>query len=187
MLEATMIQRAAPTIAGIKVGSLYPYSPMDGEDVFGQLESCNKRLSSKGLRTVVLGYCPVHTSRVLLYTYRPKLLRALLDRASVRDFLSEYGYEAASSVGDYLEHLSSRLCPELPFPHEIGVFLGYPLADVIGFIKNKGQNSLCYDFWKVYDSREEAERQFRRYHICEKVYSKCLACGKSLPELTVAV
>jgi len=187
MLEATMIQRAAPTIAGLKVGSLYPYFPEKDEDIFPLLEHCNRKLASKGLRTVVIGYCPSLPSRVLLYTYRPKLLRRLLEQASVRDFLSDYGYEASDSVGDYLEHLSSRLCPEHPFPHEIGVFLGYPLNDVIGFIDNEGKNSLCCGFWKVYGCREEAERQFKRFHRCEQIYSKCLACGKTLSELTVAV
>lgn len=34
-----------------------------------------------------------------------------------------------------LEQLRSRLHGSEEFPHEIGVFLGYPLNDVLGFIK----------------------------------------------------
>ncbi len=32
---------------------------------------------------------------------------------------------------------------EATYPHEIGIFLGYPLEDVLGFIQ--------LVFWKVYD------------------------------------
>ena len=39
------------------------------------------------------------------------------------------------TADELLAQLAERLCCEQDFPHEIGVFLGYPLADVIGFIK----------------------------------------------------
>ena len=41
------------------------------------------------------------------------------------------------------------------FPHEIGVFLGYPLDDVIGFIEHKPYY-LVGD-WKVYQNVNEAK------------------------------
>lgn len=44
------------------------------------------------------------------------------------------------------------------FPHEIGVFLGYPLDDVIGFIEHK-PFYLVGD-WKVYQNVKEAQKQF---------------------------
>ena len=44
------------------------------------------------------------------------------------------------------------------FPHEIGVFLGYPLDDVIGFIEHKPYY-LVGD-WKVYQNVNEAKKQF---------------------------
>ena len=47
-----------------------------------------------------------------------------------------------------LRQLSRRLCCEADFPHEIGVFLGYPLTDVVGFIENQGRNFTCCGCWK---------------------------------------
>lgn len=41
------------------------------------------------------------------------------------------------------------------FPHEIGIFLGYPLDDVIGFIEHKPYY-LVGD-WKVYQNVNEAK------------------------------
>lgn len=49
------------------------------------------------------------------------------------------------------------------FPHEIGIFLGYPLADVTGFIKNKGRNYLLCGMWKVYRQEETAATAFQYY------------------------
>ena len=36
------------------------------------------------------------------------------------------------------------------FPHEIGVFLGYPLEDVVGFIRHRGKCFTCCGCWKSY-------------------------------------
>jgi hypothetical protein len=48
------------------------------------------------------------------------------------------------------------------FPHEIGVFLGYPAEDVLGFIINEGRNYVCCRHWKVYHDIERAQEMFRR-------------------------
>ena len=50
------------------------------------------------------------------------------------------------------------------FPHEIGLLLGYPPADVLGFIRNNGRNYLCTGYWKVYSNQSECRRIFRRYN-----------------------
>ena len=47
------------------------------------------------------------------------------------------------TVDGFLRQLSNRLCLEHDFPHEIGIFLGYPLEDVVGFIENQGKNYTC--------------------------------------------
>ena len=68
--------------------------------------------------------------------------RTLTD-PEVQAFLSSYGYESCSccegcdksdcGIQSCLEHLMSRLAGDgqsgMRFPHEIGIFLGYPLQD----------------------------------------------------------
>jgi hypothetical protein len=46
------------------------------------------------------------------------------------------------------------------FPHEIGIFLGYPLADVISFMSDVPQKNIACGYWKVYHRPERAERIF---------------------------
>ena len=75
----------------------------------------------------------------------------------LRTFIKKYGYESTDPAYA-LERLRSRLAQREDFPHEIGLFLGYPLGDVIGFIKNAGQNCKCVGCWKVYCNECEAIR-----------------------------
>lgn len=72
----------------------------------------------------------------------------------------------------------------MDFPHEIGVFLGYPLKDVVGFIQNKGKNCKCCGCWKVYSDECEARKKFARYEKCKTIYMSMFQRGKSVLQLT---
>lgn len=62
-----------------------------------------------------------------------------------------------------LEQLRTRLHGSEEFPHEIGVFLGYPLNDVLGFIKYHGSNCKGMGDWKVYGDLGEAQKTFAKF------------------------
>ena len=85
-----------------------------------------------------------------------------------------------------MDCLAGRLSASDGFPHEIGVFLGYPLADVKGFIENRGANYLCSGLWKVYCDEQEAQRTFQRYRKCTDIYEKLWLAGHSIGRLTVS-
>ena len=74
------------------------------------------------------------TGAVLVYVYRPARVARLLAAPHMLDFLAGEGY-TPGTADELLDQLAERLCCEGDFPHEIGVFLGYPLADVIGSSK----------------------------------------------------
>ena len=98
--------------------------------------------------------------------------------------LSECGYNP-ENTNACLARLISRLRMEKDFPHEVGLFLGYPPADVDGFMHRKGECKLC-GLWKVYDDAEGAMRQFARCRHCTAVYLDCLSRGFPLEKLAVA-
>lgn len=86
-----------------------------------------------------------------------------------------------------LAHLARRIMEKGgEFPHEIGLFLGYPLGDVKGFIKHRGQNCKCTGCWKVYCDEREARRQFCRFEKCRSIYCRLYREGRALSRLTVA-
>ncbi|MDR0758852.1 MAG: DUF3793 family protein [Treponema sp.] len=54
------------------------------------------------------------------------------------------------------------------FPHEVGIFLGYPADDVLGFVEHNGQNYKLCGYWKVYGDVERAKACFRQYDECRE-------------------
>lgn len=72
------------------------------------------------------------------------------------------------------------------FPHEIGIFLGYPLEDVEGFMYHKEEGCKCIGFWRVYGDEKKARETFRSYQNCTQAYLRSWECGRSLEQLTVA-
>ena len=85
-----------------------------------------------------------------------------------------------------LDWLRQRLAAGQGFPHEIGLFLGYPVGDVAGFIRNRGKNCRCVGCWKVYCNECEARRTFARLKKCTQVYTRLWQQGRTVPQLTVA-
>ena len=69
------------------------------------------------------------------------------------NFSAGFGYTEGSAeemLGRLADRIGMYAGRELVFPHEIGVFLDYPLADVEGFIRNAGRDYLLSGYWKVY-------------------------------------
>ena len=90
------------------------------------------------------------------------------------------------SLDDSTKIYSFKLNLEEKFPHEIGLFLGYPLGDVIGFIENAGKNSKCAGCWKVYCNECETMKLFEKFKKCTRIYTKLWRQGTSVEKLTVA-
>ncbi|RDY28402.1 DUF3793 family protein [Romboutsia weinsteinii] len=72
-----------------------------------------------------------------------KSLSIVLRNKKCINFLKFLGYPSQSSLSLYVEVLVNKLQSE-DFPDEIGIFLGYPIKDVIGFM-GFGK----YDFYKT--------------------------------------
>ena len=89
-------------------------------------------------------------------------------------------------IDSVLAHLKERLSINEEFPHEIGVFLGYPLEDVMGFIHHNGKNFQLSGMWKVYGNKEDAEEKFGKYKKCTDIYLRLWNSGRSVQQLTVA-
>lgn len=97
------------------------------------------------------------TAIIIIYDY-DMLNRCLYKRCNA-NFLELLGYKADFSLLLKLELLRKRY-EVYKCPHELGIFLGYPIDDVIAFMKDsKKQCKLC-GYWKVYNSEEKAEKIF---------------------------
>ena len=79
-----------------------------------------------------------------------------------------------------------RIQLQMSFPHEVGLFLGYPAEDVEGFIENKGRDFACAGYWKVYANEKETRALFEQYSVCTHEFCTRLESGTSFPELVQA-
>ena len=181
--EKFLVEQCAPVLAGIKPGSMFPYTPEGNERLPDLLRHWNSVLSPKGVAMTSIKRCR-RIGGYLIYVYRPAQIRAILAEPAVAVFLQDCGYTAGMTLSQTLRLLTSRLCQSPDFPHEVGVFLGYPLQDVLGFIRHQGANCLCSGCWKVYHEPEQAARTFRRYASCTKAYREQYRQGRTAEELT---
>lgn len=181
MLEKCLVEQCAPTLASLKVGSLFSYTFSDLPSFEAQALFWRAALNTKGLELSVLN---VAAGRALIYVYRVPALKQVLRGREVAAFLTECGYSDLSPQGA-LDLLRRKLAQGDGFPHEIGIFLGYPLGDVLGFIGHCGQNSKCTGCWKVYGNADEAARLFQKYKKCTAVYKRLWASGRSVLRMTV--
>lgn len=69
------------------------------------------------------------------------------------NFLKFIGYPSDYNFDGYINELVSRLESE-EFPHEIGVFLGYPLKDVLGFMGYGKKELVEIRNWKIYGDKQ---------------------------------
>ena len=125
----------------------------------------------------------------ILYLYREKRLRQYLEQEEIQGFLSEYGYDQVD-IAKMLNLLSKRIQmyndQEAVFPHEIGVFLEYPLGDVKGFLANEGKNFMYSGYWKVYQDLQGAVRRFTQYDMERELTIQALMQGKTIREIALA-
>ena len=66
------------------------------------------------------------------------------------------------------------------FPHELGLLLGYPAEDVVGFIVNEGKNYLYTGYWKVYANVQETVRLFEQFKQAKEKVIRMVAKGISI-------
>lgn len=180
--EDDLVRYCAPTLAGIKTGSLF-LCPCDSiESDRNRIWAINRILREKGLRLLLLRRSD---KRILLYLYRPERLQRDLMQSSARALLVEMGY-ADLRWGRCLQELIRRLHGGSEFPHEIGLFLSYPPEDVRGFMEHKGRDCILAGLWKVYGDPVRAMDLFRRYRSCTNCYRRQRSKGVSLERLAVA-
>ena len=183
-MDKYLIEHCCPTLAGLKSSSIFTFSYESRQLLQQQIAYYNKMFSQKGIRLRILRRSDSHA---LIIVYRETLLERDFRKEGVADFMAKYGYSvddlrAESAITRLSERFES--CGE--FPHEIGVFLGYPLDDVIGFIENNGRNCKCCGCWKVYENECEAMKKFEQYRKCNRIYKELWHGGRSILKLTVA-
>ena len=165
MIEKYLIGHCSPTLASLKTANLMNIPFENMTQLESSINKTNDELNNKGVELIIL---KKSDKSALVYAFRKSRLQNDLNQSGVKDFLADYGYKSID-VDCCIKRLKSRLKSSDSFPHEIGIFLGYPLADV-----------------KVYCNECEAIKTFKKFEKCKKVYQKLWLQGRSIAKLTVA-
>ncbi len=181
--EESLICHAAPTLAGIKIANLYSFKFSSGGECQLTIGHFNSILNLRGIYIELLKN---DGDFYLIYVYRKSHLQQKLLDSEIQLFLMEYGYPIKCEIDKYLNFLKIRLCNEKDFPHEIGLLLGYPLADVKAFIETKGKNCIACGDWKAYGDEETAKCIFCKYKHCREVYMSVYGAGRKFVDMLVS-
>lgn len=146
----------AEIIDGVKPGNLINLSDRNlpcGRNMYRLWESYGeKTLAPTGLEVRVLRK---QTNNMLLFVFRRSALQELVERRPVRALLRAAGYPDTVGLEALLDELGERLSPG-SFPHEIGLFLGYPPKDVAAFMGLASIPFTCQGPWKIYGNPQKS-------------------------------
>jgi len=178
-MELQVILQCAPTLAGLKTSNLLIVHK-DQEDKARYI------LRHSGL----LGYRLVYDRhRVIFLVFNKDMLINYLSKGEIKEFLSQYGYRTDAfgySLRNFQERYAEYVNDRKDFPHEMGVFLGYPLCDVVGFINNGGDGFVLSGYWKVYANKTEAQELFEKFDIVKDDMIRMISKGYSVKDIVNA-
>lgn len=114
---------------------------------------------------------------VLLLCYNRCHLERHLSHAGIRSLLQRAGYAAEGSGNSLLEELCRRIGEKGSFPHEIGLFIGYPAKDVAAFMGLVNLPFACQGPWKIYGNPERSLGLAEQHRCCRQRMGEILASG----------
>jgi len=168
--------QCAPVISGIKISNLLT------------IPAKSLRELSVVLKKTELSFRILYPGRerLVILIFREAKLREYLSREEVMAFIYKCGYETSDIskifpvfVKRYMRYMELKQ----DFPHELGLFLGYPIEDVEGFIKENGKNYLYSGYWKVYKDTELKIRLFKDYERVQTEIVRLLYEGLDIMDI----
>ncbi len=175
-LEGQIAIQCAPLLTGVKISNL--------------LTVCT------GLKGAVIrlfrntGICShlfyESKEKVTFLLYHKEGLEEHLNHPEARSLMESLGYCGCPLV-EILRNVSRRytlyMGKHRPFPHEIGLLLGYPAVDVEGFIRCQGKNYLYSGYWKVYGDLRQSLKAFESYDRAREEVVRMVFAGVGILEV----
>lgn len=184
-LERQILSWCTPTLAGVKPASTFSYMRYhcvgrreDGRQIMAEVTdglldavvgAVNAVTAAAGVRVEVFAR---RKGSAMIYVHRPALFDEYVGADPVATMLEIEGYDVRDQKA-CLVRLRDRIasfdrCPRDGYgrdryPHEIGFFLGYPLDDVLTFVRQRQRGVLLRGCWNVYGDVEHARSTFNMY------------------------
>lgn len=178
-LTAHLILECAEVLAGVKPAnliSLVNRTRPCGRNLYQLWQRHREDLTAR-LTDLTFRVLQTRQRALLLLCYKHDHLERHLAHAGIRILLHKAGYEADASCEALLTELSRRIGGNDCFPHEIGLFIGYPAKDVAAFMGLVKLPFACQGPWKIYGNPVQSLGLAEQYRYCRKRMSAILASG----------
>lgn len=172
------IRYSSQTICGIKPASMFTIPAENfSERIFGEWKKIVRQ------QNLLIFDFNISEKTKMIFVCDLNWIKKILKDYFVRTYLKNKNYSCVTDAEKTLEELFSRLKENEIFPHEVGVFLGYPLEDVIKFEENQGKFCKYCGYWKSYCNTEEARKCCLRYRLCSQMCKQWFDEGYSISQI----
>lgn len=178
-LTAHLMLECSEVLAGVKPANLI--------SLVNRVRPCGRNLYQlwqfhhKGLAVrfsdITFKVLQTRERALLVLCYNRDHLERHLSHAGIRTLLHKAGYAAEASCETLLDELLDRIGKADSFPHEIGLFIGYPAKDVAAFMGLVKLPFACQGPWKIYGNPAQSLCLAEQYRCCRQRMSAVLASG----------
>jgi len=170
-----LVETLGPVILGAKPAEIISYPKFD-------CSRCEKlqAIDVNFEKAIKVKYRKVvqENGQIKIIFYDPKHLDRSLNDLRHRKFLSSMGYPLNGTTEEYLDILTRKLkkgyCPD-----EIGIFLGYPLKDVLGYMGHPSLKLTKVQYWRVYGNSKVSDEKYQEI-VDSRNEMKCMMSDSSL-------
>lgn len=136
-----------------------------GADLDTLLDRAGSLTRSWGLWLYLLGIVPTG-ARIVVYN-REKVNKSLRNARHTPLFIDS-GYSRYSLAEDFFEEIGRRWEQQGEIPHEIGIALGYPIKDVVGYLKLSPLKYIGNYGWQVFGTEEPSLQLRDKYDLAKR-------------------
>jgi hypothetical protein len=173
-LLSVIMCNAAPTIKNHKTSSLINFSNSNiNRNLNNVWEKYKKEVKEK-LEVDYVELKKDRTNTLVLFYNKEKIKLSINDNRNM-EFLKRFGYNENMDIEQCLLLLGKRF--ENMCPHEIGIFLGYPIDDVVSFVDCPSVKCKMTGYWKVYHDIEKAKITFNKYDEIKHTIMRLMMIG----------
>lgn len=158
-LLSTITYNVAPVLAKYKPSYLFIFHNQGKRKLYDCWEKYKYSIENE-LNIKYFELKKEEDSSAVLF-YDKNQMDSILKEDKHIDFLAAHGYKVGICLEEAFVTLKGRYAKFCP--HEMGLFLGYPLEDVLEFMENPNKEALMFGYWKVYHNAEKAQDTFKKY------------------------
>ncbi|MCC5910575.1 MAG: DUF3793 family protein [Clostridiaceae bacterium] len=159
-----IVELLGPVLLGVKPSEIISFPEKDALSIERREEV--KRIFSESTKVDFKEFKASNGCKKILFYHCEALERTLKEYKNTK-FLRQYGYPTEYNLHSYLNHMIEKI-EKRGIPHEIGIFLGYPLKDVIGFMGHPSLKLTKINGWRVYGNPRLSDEKFVRISEAKK-------------------